>query len=34
MSNQYQDHVDRRIREMHERLLNFRSKKKGPKNIK
>ena len=28
MSNTYQNHVDKRIREMHERMLNFKLKKK------
>ena len=28
MNNTFQDHKDRRIREMHERMLNFRARKK------
>jgi hypothetical protein len=28
MSNTYQNHVDKRIREMHERMLNFKLNKK------
>jgi len=28
MSNNYQNHVDKRIREMHERMLNFKLNKK------
>jgi len=28
MANIYQDHVERRIKEMHERMLNFKKEKK------
>ena len=29
MDSSYQDHKDRRIREMHERMLNFKLRKKN-----
>ena len=31
MTNIYQNHVDKRIREMHERMLNFKKIKKNKK---
>ena len=31
MTDSYQNHVDKRIREMHERMLNFKKRKKNKK---